>query len=111
MGDGEYRIWGEQISVTNGRTRNERGSIAGSVIMMDDAVRMMLALGTSIEDATKMAASNPAKLLGVERYYGSIEEGKRADIVALDKDGKVKLTLVGGRVAFDAGQSGGTTGN
>jgi N-acetylglucosamine-6-phosphate deacetylase len=111
MGDGEYRIWGEQISVTNGRTRNERGSIAGSVIMMDDAVRMMLALGTSIEDATKMAASNPAKLLGVERLYGSIEEGKRADIVALDKEGRVKLTLVGGRVAYDAEQAGGSTGN
>jgi N-acetylglucosamine-6-phosphate deacetylase len=40
----------------------------------------------------------PAKVLGIENEYGSIEIGKRADLVALDKDGNVKLTIVGGRI-------------
>ena len=39
MGDGDFTIWGEQVNVRNGRTQNERGSIAGSVITMLDAVR------------------------------------------------------------------------
>ena len=39
LGDGEFEIWGEKVSVVNGKTRNERGSIAGSVITMLDAVR------------------------------------------------------------------------
>ena len=46
-GDGDYRVWDENISVVNGQTRNERGSIAGSVITMLDAVKMMLSLGFS----------------------------------------------------------------
>ena len=102
LGDGEYRIWGETISVVGGRTRNARGSIAGSVISLRDAVRQFAALGVSAEDGARMAAHNPARLLGRERDYGSIEEGKRADLVALDAEGNVKLTLIGGRVAFDA---------
>ena len=47
LGDGDYQIWGETISVSNGRTRNSSGSIAGSVITMLDAVRMMRSLGTT----------------------------------------------------------------
>lgn len=99
LGSGEYKIWGETISVEHGRTRNERGHIAGSVITMLDAVRMMLSLGVSHRDVARMASTNPARLLGFENETGSIEEGKRADLVALDAEGKVKLTLIGGRVA------------
>lgn len=98
LGDGEFEIWGEKISVVNGKTRNERGSIAGSVITMLDAVRMILSLGFSDAEASQMASANPAKLLGIERNYGTIEIGKRADLVALDEEGSVKLVLVGGNM-------------
>lgn len=100
LGDGNYEIWGETITVASGRTRNARGSIAGSVITMLDAVRLMLSLGVPLTDVARMAATNPARLLGIDEECGSIEEGKRADLTALDKDGNVRLTLVGGRVAF-----------
>jgi N-acetylglucosamine-6-phosphate deacetylase len=102
LGDGEYQIWGETISVKDGRTRNSRGSIAGSVITTLDAVRMMLSLGVSEVDVARMASTNPARLLQIDQDYGSIEEGKRADLVALDASGQVRLTLVGGRVAQDS---------
>jgi N-acetylglucosamine-6-phosphate deacetylase len=101
LGDGEYNIWGEKINVTGGRTRNARGSIAGSVITMHDAVRLMLSLDVPLEDVARMAASNPARLLGIDQDCGSIEEGKRADLVALDMEGNVRLTLINGRIAFD----------
>jgi N-acetylglucosamine-6-phosphate deacetylase len=100
MGDGAYQIWGETIEVKDGRTSNSRGSIAGSVITMLDAARMMRSLGCAEVDVAQMAAANPARLLRLDDQCGSIEEGKRADLVALDGDGKVRLTIVGGRVVF-----------
>jgi N-acetylglucosamine-6-phosphate deacetylase len=98
LGDGDYRLWGETIRVREGRTSNERGSIAGSVITMLDAARMMNRLGLSETDVARVASLNPARLLGLDDR-GSIEEGKRADLTALDDSGQVKLTLVGGRIA------------
>ena len=95
-GDGDYQIWGETINVKNGRTANAAGSIAGSVISMLDAVKLLHSLGVSWVDLAQMASSNPARLLGVDKVCGSIEVGKRADLVALDQDGNVKLTLIGG---------------
>lgn len=100
LGDGVYSIWGETINVIEGRTQNSRGNIAGSVITMCDAVRTMLSLGVSLEDVAIMASDNPARLLGVNQDYGSIEAGKRADLTALDAEGNVCLTLIGGRIAF-----------
>jgi N-acetylglucosamine-6-phosphate deacetylase len=102
LGDGDYNIWGETITVAEGRTRNARESIAGSVITMLDAVRLMLSLNVAAEDVARMASGNPARLLGLDKDYGSIEEGKRADLTAIDTEGNVRLTLVGGRVAFDS---------
>ena len=98
LGDGDFEIWGEKVSVTGGKTRNERGSIAGSVISMLDAVRMMLSLGFSDVEVSQMASANPAKLLGIDQDYGTIEIGKRADLVALDGNGNVKMVLIGGKI-------------
>ncbi len=101
-GDGEYEIWGETISVKNGRTANVWGSIAGSVISMLDAVRLMHSLGVSYVDLSEMASGNPARLLGLDQICGSIEVGKRADLVVLDHDDKVQLTIIGGDIVFKA---------
>ena len=95
-GDGDYQIWGETINVKNGRTANASGSIAGSVISMLDAVRLMHSIGVSYVELAQMAASNPARLLGIYDVCGSIEVGKRADLVTLDQNGDVRLTIVGG---------------
>ena len=101
MGDGEFDIWGEKISVTNGLTQNERGSIAGSVISMLDAVKRMRSLGFSDAAVSRMASGNPAGLLGLHDEIGLLAPGLRADLVALDEAGNVRLTVVGGRVVFD----------
>ncbi len=98
LGDGQFQLWGEKISVKNGKTQNERGSIAGSVITLLDAVKMYLSLGVSNTQVSKMASANPAKLLGLESSHGTIEVGKRADLGALDDQGNVALTIIGGQV-------------
>jgi len=99
-GDGEYEIWGETITVKNGRTQNAQGSIAGSVITMLDAVRLMMSLGFSEQQVSQMSSTNPARLLRIDDDCGSIEAGKRADLVALDDKGEVRLAIVSGKVAF-----------
>lgn len=97
-GDGDYEIWGETISVKNGRTANASGNIAGSVISMLDAVRLLHSLGVSYVDLARMASSNPARLLGISGECGSIEIGKRADLVALDQsDLRPRSVLISGR--------------
>lgn len=97
-GDGNYQIWGETISVKNGRTSNARGSIAGSVITLLDAVRMLQSLGVSEVEIAKMAAGNPARLLRIEQEQGTIAVGKYADLVGLDAQGKVNFVMVAGSI-------------
>jgi N-acetylglucosamine-6-phosphate deacetylase len=104
-GDGEYEIWEETITVKNGRTRNSRGSIAGSVITMLEAVRLMSSLDVAEVELARIAATNPARLLGIDQESGSIEEGKRADLVVLDDQGNVVLTMIGGEIVFDVRRS------
>jgi N-acetylglucosamine-6-phosphate deacetylase len=96
LGDGSFELWGETITVENGRTTNERGSIAGSVVSMLDAIRMMRSIGFSDDEVAKMASTNPAQLLGLADTLGTITVGKRADIAGLDADGNIKLAMIGG---------------
>lgn len=105
LGDGDFTIWNEKVSVKNGKTQNERGSIAGSVISLRDAVENMSALGFIHSEIEQMAALNPARLLGIDQDYGSIAPGKRADLTAIEANGNIILTIIGGRIAFDAANS------
>lgn len=96
LGDGEFQLWGETVTVQKKRTRNERGSIAGSVITMFDAVKGVRAIGFSPADVSKMSSANPAKLLGLDASRGSIDIGKRADLVGIDTLGAIKFVMIGG---------------
>lgn len=97
LGDGTFELWGENISVKNGRTQNERGSIAGSVITMLDAVRMAASLGFSMAEIAKMASRNPARLIGMVGEFGHITAGTRGDLVLLDVDMKLASAFIAGR--------------
>lgn len=98
LGDGSFELWGESITVKGGRTQNERGSIAGSVITMLDAVRLMRTLGFNDNEVIKMASGNPARLLGLASSRGAINVGKRADIAAFDAEGSIRFVIIGGRL-------------
>ena len=101
LGDGDFNVWGEKITVADRRTQNERGSIAGSVITMLDAVRLLRSRGFTDPDVSLMASRNPARLLGLEAERGTIEVGKRADLMLLDSAGNLRLTLIDGEVAYN----------
>jgi N-acetylglucosamine-6-phosphate deacetylase len=97
LGDGTYDVWSESITVNNGKTSNENGNIAGSVITMMDAFRHILKLGFSFDDASKMASLNPARLLGIDSSYGSVEVGKRADLIGFAENGDLEFVMIGGQ--------------
>lgn len=102
LGDGEFRVWGDKISVKDGLTAlvegPAKGTIAGSVISMRDALKNIASLNIPIYEAIRMAAFVPACAIGVESEYGSIEEGKRADLVAFDETFNVRFTVIGGAI-------------
>src|SRR5690606_12959066 len=99
-GDGDFELWGEKIKVRDGITQNERGSIAGSVITMLDAVKRMRQLGFSSSEVAAMAWGNPTRLLGIDKECGSLESGKRADLAVIGTDGELIATYIGGRKVF-----------
>ena len=101
LGDGEFTVWGERIAVRDGLTSliggPAEGTIAGSVITLRQALKNAVSLGIPIEEAVRMASAVPARAAGIEGERGSIQEGKRADLVALDDDLMVNLVIVKGR--------------
>ena len=99
MPEGTYDLGGQDVIVTNGQARLKNGTLAGSILTMDKAVRNMISMaGVSLKEAVQMATINPAKCLGIEGRKGSLAAGKDADIVILDKKLKVKLTMVKGKI-------------
>jgi N-acetylglucosamine-6-phosphate deacetylase len=88
MGDGSYDLWNEKDNGREWLHSKRKGKYCGLGITMLDAVKKMRELGFSDDEISKMASSNPAKLLGCFETRGSIEIGKRADLVALDNEGK-----------------------
>ncbi len=101
LNDGEYRLSNQKVIVKERKAVLESGSLAGSTLTMDRAVRNIIEMtGVSIVDAVYMASYSPARLLGIENRKGSIDVGKDADIIVFDKDFNIKVTMVEGKKVF-----------
>jgi N-acetylglucosamine-6-phosphate deacetylase len=97
MPDGEYELGGQDVVVAGRVARLARnGSIAGSTLTMDLALRNTVAAGIGLPEAVAMASTTPARLLGRSDEIGAIEAGLRADLVVLSKDLEVKRVLRAG---------------
>lgn len=80
------------------------GTLAGSCLTMIDAVKQMVRLGgASLVEAVRMASTTPARLLGLERSYGSIAIGKRANLTVFDRAFRTRMTLVNGTIVYQRG--------
>jgi N-acetylglucosamine-6-phosphate deacetylase len=97
---GTYSLSGRTV-VSDGRSvRLEDGTFAGSASTMPDLVRLMARLpGVGVARAIGFASAVPARVLG-ERRLGRISVGACADLVVLDADLRVRLTMVRGVVKF-----------
>lgn len=88
MPDGEYAIAGNPAVVRDGRAYTPEGALAGSTLSLAQAVENLMAFcGISLEEAILCATENPAREVGVFDVCGSIDVGKRADLLFL-KDTK-----------------------
>ena len=87
MPDGQYELGGQTVRVAGGvaRLAND-GTIAGSTLTMDAAVRRTVHSGVDIAAAAAMASTTPARALGLEQEVGAIVPGLRADLVLLDDE-------------------------
>ena len=78
---------------------NENGELSGSLLTMDGAFKnMQHYTGAPITDMFKMAATTPARAIKIDKETGSIEKGKFANIVLLDKDLNLKKVFLKGEV-------------
>ncbi|QLQ38207.1 N-acetylglucosamine-6-phosphate deacetylase [Micromonospora robiginosa] len=87
MPDGDYELGGQAVTVADGVARLSRGgAIAGSTLTMDAALRHAVGAGVALPDAVRMAATTPARALGLGDRVGALRAGLRADLVVLDDD-------------------------
>lgn len=104
MSDGQYNIDERTVTVKDGVVRLPDGTLAGSTLTMDRALKNFIeASGTTLDTAWRAASLNPAKAQGIDTERGSIEINKFADFAIVDNDLKVYYTLVEGQLVYQKG--------
>lgn len=100
MPPGRYHLGDFDVTVDETSARLPNGTLAGSILKMDAALRNWMAYtGCTLSQAAACASANPADLLGL-KTKGRIRPGADADLVVLDSNREVAATLVGGEVVF-----------
>jgi len=100
--EGEYAIDERTVQIRAGVARLPDGTIAGSTLTMDRALQnIMAATDLPLQAAWPMSSLNAARAVHVSDRKGSLEAGKDADLILLDQDFKVRLTMVAGEVVYE----------
>ncbi|MCI5870220.1 MAG: N-acetylglucosamine-6-phosphate deacetylase [Dorea sp.] len=100
MPDGQYTLGGLDVNVVGNRaTLVSDGALAGSATNLMDCMRTAVKkMGLPLETAVACATANPAKSLGEFDKYGSITEGKKANVVLLDQELNLKMVIKDGKI-------------
>ncbi len=97
--DGTYSIAGQPVELKNGRAVTPDGALAGSTLNLWDGVKnLMQFAGADLTDAVMCATRNPARMVGIDGTVGSIEAGKKADLLLIDKDLNLHTVIANGTV-------------
>jgi N-acetylglucosamine-6-phosphate deacetylase len=96
LGDGVSELGGQRVLVHGGRANLENGSLAGSLLTMDVALRNAVGAGVPLEEASRLLSETPARSLGLADR-GMLTPGLRADVVVLDHELNVLEVFVGGQ--------------
>jgi N-acetylglucosamine-6-phosphate deacetylase len=100
--DGTYPIGdGRTVQVRNGAVRLPEGNLAGSVLTLERGLKNLVqASGQSLLALWKTSSLNAARAIGLANCKGSLEIGKDADLVLLDADLNVRMTVVEGKIIY-----------
>jgi N-acetylglucosamine-6-phosphate deacetylase len=100
--DGVYDLVGFKVTVKDGRATLDNGTLAGSVATLDQCVRNLTRLvGLPLHNAVQMASLNPVRAIGMSDKMGSVEAGKEANLIVIDNDVNVYLTMVNGQIVYN----------
>jgi N-acetylglucosamine-6-phosphate deacetylase len=100
MPDGEYKLGGFTVQVAGGRAM-ARGVLAGSVLTLDRALANFVEFTSApLEQALRLLTVNPAVMTGLGDLAGSVAVGQPANLVAVDRTGKLVGSIVNGQAAF-----------
>ena len=101
MEDGDYTLGGQPVHKEGIKCLMPDGTIAGSVLNLNVAVRNLFEnTDLPIYEAVNCASLYPATALGEEKEIGSLEAGKRADIIIVDEKFNVINTILGGVIRY-----------
>jgi N-acetylglucosamine-6-phosphate deacetylase len=95
MPDGQYMLGRQTVHKCMGGVRLADGTLAGSTLTMDQALRNLVAIGLDLADASRRVSTNAADYLG-ETRRGRLAPGCHADLVVLDRDLKLKAVYIEG---------------
>ncbi len=98
MKDGNYSLGGQEVIVKDSAARLKNGTLAGSVLTLDKAVRNIKNhLDLPLQEIIKLLTINPSKVCGTQRTKGIIKENYDADLILFDDDINIKHVFVDGR--------------
>ncbi|MDR6868958.1 N-acetylglucosamine-6-phosphate deacetylase [Microbacterium resistens] len=97
--DGDYVLGSLRVTVTDGVARVDSGSIAGSTLTQDVALRRAVEAGVAVEDAVLALTATPARAIGLGHALGSLAPGHAGDAVLLGADLSVARVWTGGAVS------------
>jgi N-acetylglucosamine-6-phosphate deacetylase len=101
MAPGRYKLSDREVGVNETSARLADGTLAGSILKMDQAVRNMIAFADcTLAEALAMASTTPARVLSLDRQ-GRIAPGCDADLVILDESLQVERTIVAGKSVYE----------
>lgn len=105
LSDGKYKLGGQDVYVKNGEARLIDGTLAGSTLKMNVALKNVSdVLGLTVDKAVDLCTINPARCLHIADRKGSINLGKDADFAVIDKDFNVYMTVSNGQVIYKKGE-------
>ncbi len=100
--EGNYTLGGQEVIVKDGTARLKNGTLAGSILKINEAIKnVQNILNLSIEELSDLASKNPSKNLSLDNKIGSIKEGKFADLVIVDRNFNVYMTIVHGKIVYN----------
>ena len=103
LDDGRYEFLGRDVTVREGRALLDDGTLAGSVLTMDVAIKNMINFtNLPLTKVLPMATSQPAGVVGLGRKKGRIARGYDADILLMDQELRCKMTIVAGQMVYDS---------